>query len=199
MFIKLFKYSDYYHRFTQCLDLLSSCELSHREKFIDIFQERQFTLRHIFLQLMLKKYLQSKEQIIIVKSNTNSWLAINYPELYISLSESNDYFVVCISNSGIGIDIEYITPFSEMDEIVSSFFHKNEIKKYNKLPIYSKVLFFYKLWTAKEAYIKLAGIKEPNTYEVPINNLMKIKYENTEYNWKIIDGFYICCWAKNIY
>jgi 4'-phosphopantetheinyl transferase len=57
----------------------------------------------------------------------------------------------------IGIDIEFIRPIPDIDEIGKRIFSPNEYKKYHSLPENQKQTAFFNCWTRKEAFIKAIG------------------------------------------
>ncbi len=57
----------------------------------------------------------------------------------------------------VGVDIESIRPFKNMEEIVMSMFSKQEKEVFSALPEYMKQEAFFNCWTRKEAYIKAVG------------------------------------------
>lgn len=78
--------------------------------------------------------------------------------LFFSISHTEGFCAVCISDSPVGIDCEKIDPtYEEKINLFSSrYFCENEIeflKESNET-----LLSFFKIWTSKEAYIKKFGL-----------------------------------------
>lgn len=67
----------------------------------------------------------------------------------ISISHSGEFVLVGINEKEIGVDIEVIKPFDS--RLIKRYFTENEK---NYLKSYSD---FFKVWTVKEAYLKLTG------------------------------------------
>lgn len=81
----------------------------------------------------------------------------NYPELYFSLSHSEDYVVCAISDKEIGVDIQKEKD-NPLERVVARFFSTKENIIYQNLSSNEeKRSWFYRTWSAKEAYIKLTG------------------------------------------
>jgi 4'-phosphopantetheinyl transferase len=57
----------------------------------------------------------------------------------------------------IGIDVEYIRPMPEAEQIVKSFFSVYENNVFQHLPLCQKQLAFFNCWTRKEAFVKAIG------------------------------------------
>ncbi len=86
----------------------------------------------------------------------------NLPWLYFSVSHSGDLFACAMSETPIGLDIqEHILRKNETEEdamrrhikIAERFFHPDERQYISNDPLRR----FYKIWTAKESYVKLIG------------------------------------------
>lgn len=77
-------------------------------------------------------------------------------DVYFSISHSGDYVACIVSNVEVGIDIEKITDIDL--NIAKRFFAKGE---YEMILAFEnakdKLDAFYRIWTKKEAYIKMTG------------------------------------------
>lgn len=73
-----------------------------------------------------------------------------------NLSHSGDRAVYGISNSPIGIDLEYIHPLPAAD-LVDRFFSPTEQAIFHNLPIDIQQAAFFHAWVQKEAYLKACG------------------------------------------
>ncbi|MBI4649872.1 4'-phosphopantetheinyl transferase superfamily protein [Candidatus Desantisbacteria bacterium] len=58
----------------------------------------------------------------------------------------------------VGVDIEYIRPFENAEEIVERFFSEQEKVEFRNLPSQLKNNTFFIWWTRKEAYAKAIGL-----------------------------------------
>lgn len=83
-------------------------------------------------------------------------------DLFFSVSHSGEYFVCAFSPSPIGVDLQEIghlrseTPDSavpRLKRMAKRFFHPSEAE-YAEDDTYRR---FFRVWTAKEAYVKLTG------------------------------------------
>lgn len=175
---------------------LSTDELVSFHSLINPTAKLQFLERHLQLHISINSFLQSNKHIEIKKHVLGYWFIPQFPNLTISSSSSNEKYIICISYSKIGIDIEFIQDIPNMNSIVSMFFHSNEITYYNNLSPTEKLISFYKIWTAKEAFIKLLGFKEINLIKIPISEQMHSSNENIVYEWQILESNYIVCKAS---
>jgi 4'-phosphopantetheinyl transferase len=98
---------------------------------------------------------------------TNGKPQFKIPELNgieFSISHSKDFYAVAFSNKQIGLDIEYFsctkrTPDQQI-KIARRFFHPSEIDYLLRFSMTKTTELnkeFLKIWTAKEAYVKLLG------------------------------------------
>lgn len=99
---------------------------------------------------------------------------INKSSIFFNISHSHNMALFAISNEeNIGIDIEAVNRKIDFDEISKRFFSDRENEHIQALPISQKSIDFYKIWTAKEAFIKAIGqglsfpLKE---FEISLNN-----------------------------
>ena len=75
----------------------------------------------------------------------------------------------------IGVNIEYVTPFREMEMIVDRHFSASEKTKIHALSDYKKLNSLYRYWTYSEAYLKSIG----EGIAFPLENL-DVSFDNDE-------------------
>jgi 4'-phosphopantetheinyl transferase len=78
--------------------------------------------------------------------------------LQFNLSHSGEialYAVAC--ERQIGIDIERLRPFSELEQIAKRFFSNREYEELRALSPSQQHDAFFRYWTLKEAYVKATG------------------------------------------
>ncbi len=78
-------------------------------------------------------------------------------DVHFSVSHSGKYFACAFADVQIGLDIQECKNRPDEAErcirIAKRFFHRDEIDSLEK----SAVSAFYRIWTAKEAYVKMTG------------------------------------------
>jgi 4'-phosphopantetheinyl transferase len=80
-------------------------------------------------------------------------------ELHFNLTRSGDCCLIAVSSVGpIGIDVERVVAFPEMEEIVRRRFAPPEAAAIGELSGDRRVRAFYNCWTRKEAYLKARGV-----------------------------------------
>ena len=83
---------------------------------------------------------------------------INHLDLNFNISHSGNLGVIAISkNKQIGIDIEQIVELNDLNDLIDLIFTENEIRQIGLLDQIDKTKMFYKIWTAKEAFVKAIG------------------------------------------
>jgi 4'-phosphopantetheinyl transferase len=75
-----------------------------------------------------------------------------------NLAHSNELALCALTCSGeIGIDLEYVQPLPDAEQIASRFFAKNELTRLLMLHENQRAEIFLTYWTCKEAFIKAVG------------------------------------------
>ncbi len=78
----------------------------------------------------------------------------NYPDIYFNLSHSENYVACAVSDSPVGVDIEYI---HDIDlNIAKHYFYGSEYDYI--LNNDNKEKAFFDLWVLKESYMKMTGL-----------------------------------------
>lgn len=127
---------------------------------------------------------------IIVKYNNNGKPYISNYSIYYSISHDDDMIICAINNYPIGVDI---IKKERMKNDISNFFCN-----YDELNYVKSVNDLCKIFSLKEAYIKLLGlsIHDINNISIVENNKISldksILYKNIDYN-----GYYISICYKN--
>lgn len=101
--------------------------------------------------------------------------------VFFSISHSNDLVIVVISNEEVGVDLEKIRPFSFSK--IKHAFTDSELQYLQLNPVRT-----LKLWTIKEAVLKLLGVGlmgRPQSVHINLNNF-KTATRKHQY-FKIID------------
>ncbi len=84
-------------------------------------------------------------------ANTNETLNFN-------LSHSKGLALYVVSREfNLGIDLEYMRPMSDIEQLAKRFFSPREYNAIASLPNNEKQVAFFQAWTCKEAYLKATG------------------------------------------
>ncbi|MEP0859815.1 MAG: 4'-phosphopantetheinyl transferase superfamily protein [Ignavibacterium sp.] len=87
-----------------------------------------------------------------IENQKLSYLKFNY-------SHSGDLIVYALNRDAeIGVDIELVKEIPDLNSLVKNYFSDNEQKAFLSLNTpRDKIIFFYKIWTRKEAFFKALG------------------------------------------
>lgn len=73
-----------------------------------------------------------------------------------NLSHAGRWVVCALAPTAVGIDVEQLRPFDLL--LAWRFFHRRECAALAVQPIAAQNDYFFRLWTAKEAYLKALGL-----------------------------------------
>ena len=147
---------------------LSHCLSKGEEERLDRFSSHLARDRRCVawgsLRFILARYLDcSPREIQIVREGLGR-PEISYPNaagLSFSLSHSEDFGLVAVSNNAVGVDIERVDPKIDAERVAERFFSPGESEKLRGLPRDEKTVAFFRLWVLKEAYLKAHGETVP--------------------------------------
>jgi len=139
--------------------LLSVDELERAERFYFPHLGREFTIAmgpprsaHALLDTPADRIRFSTEE--------NGKPAVREPStnLQFNLSHSGELAAFAFSmDCEVGIDIEEIRPFPEMESVARQFFSPSEIDDLANAPAIDRLTAFFRCWTRKEAGLKATG------------------------------------------
>lgn len=123
-----------------------------RFKFID--DRRRMVFGYELLSKMLaEKYKVSEEEVEITNLPSGKPVAmVKGKEVFVSISHSGDFVASAVSDTPVGVDLEVIREFKPSVLKALSDEEQEFIEKSK-----DKSSAFLKIWTAKEAYLKLTG------------------------------------------
>lgn len=120
--------------------------------------KKQFSAGLYFCSLILKKDFDVFTAKYVFNSNGKPFL--NSEGYGFSISYTDDYvYVAVVRNEMVGIDAEKIKKI-DLD-VSKEFMTERELINIEKQV--NKYEYFYKIWTLKEAYVKLIGVGIDNT------------------------------------
>ncbi len=142
------------------------------------------------LRILLGRYLNKDPRVLNFIPGLNKKPTLQTqgrPNLDFNTCHSGDYILIALGLSPLGIDIEKIENFSELQETMQLIFNDDEISFIQKQA--SPLLAFYKLWTRKEALLKAASTGIINQLkDIPcLNGKHLIDYNllNNSFAWQV--------------
>jgi 4'-phosphopantetheinyl transferase len=141
--------------------LLAKEEKARADRFKFDIHRHHFIAARANLRIILSHYLSLPSQEIEFSYSPKGKPFLNdYQNLEFNLSHSQDLAVCAVTeNSVLGIDLEYFSSnqrdSEKIQNIAERFLSKTESEIIQASASKSKI--FYKIWTAKEAYLKATG------------------------------------------
>lgn len=139
--------------------ILSPDEKNRASKFHFPQHQRRFTVARGILRKLLADYLNLNPQNIRF-----NYLERGKPELVgdrclqFNVSHSEELALYAIGlTSPVGVDVEFLRPSPDIEQIAARFFTKREYEELRSLPPLDKTVAFFRCWTRKEAYLKACG------------------------------------------
>jgi 4'-phosphopantetheinyl transferase len=138
--------------------LLSFDEREKSERFIFEKDKKRYVLRHGVLRMILGSCLALQPAHVPLSYEHHGKPVLVGTDLSFNMSESAGYAVYAVTRRRrIGVDIEQIRAFPEMDSIARSLFCKSEYEFLCGRPESQKQRMFFELWARKEAVLKAIG------------------------------------------
>lgn len=120
--------------------------------------KNEFSAGLYFCSLILQKDFSSVVREYIFNLNGKPFLMSGEFGFNISYTD-NDVYIAIAKGSEIGIDVEEVNDINL--NVSQEFMSKRELRKLKG--VQNKYEYFYKIWTLKEAYLKLVGSGINNT------------------------------------
>ena len=141
---------------------LSADERNRAERFYFEQHRNRFIAGRGILRTILARYLgidpsevqfgyEPRGKPILAETSGDSRLCFN-------LSHSQGLALYAVGRDrSLGIDLEYIRPISDAEQLAKRFFSAQEYAVIRALPPSQKQETFFRYWTCKEAYLKATG------------------------------------------
>lgn len=137
--------------------LLSYDEQSRIQLFRFDYLRKRYLHRRATLRLLLAMYTNQKPADIIFQTNEHSKPFLPNEIIHFNVSHSEHMALIAFSHFNIGVDIEAIVEIDDAHRVVKYHFSEYEQKFWFSLGKGDNVTAFYKIWTSKEALVKLVG------------------------------------------
>ncbi|RAP52493.1 MAG: hypothetical protein BZ137_08615 [Methanosphaera sp. rholeuAM130] len=112
---------------------------------------------------------------------------VNYPNIHFNMSHSGKYVACAISDTQVGIDIEYNDPTIDLN-IARNYFFNSEYENIIKSKNPSDE--FFKYWVLKESYMKYTGLGfnlPLDSFEIIIEEDMRLKNDKNDIKFNLFD------------
>ena len=151
--------------------ILSPDERERAERLISEQYKNRFVAGRGILRSLLGKYLRMQPERIQFRYNQWGKPMLDVSNiLHFNLSHSNGVALFAFAKTGeIGVDIEFISPETNIEQTAALVFSKNELALLQSAPPDLRRSIFFKYWTRKEAFMKASGegfSVAPNGFDV---------------------------------
>lgn len=103
---------------------------------------------------------------------------------YISISRTDGLTAVCASGRPVGLDVERICDHALDPALARHFFSPAEQDYLNSCPPKERVVAFFRIWTLKEAFVKVSGLGfriEPASFSVASAGRLSLSIPSLEH------------------
>jgi 4'-phosphopantetheinyl transferase len=144
------------------LELLNAClDANEIKRAIGYKQEKdrqRFIVSRAMLRIILAKYLDKQPATVEFYTDENKKPHVKNTgtDLHFNISHTDDFVVITVDNTPVGIDLEKINGTFVFENILEKIFTADEIKAIQDNDDHSRHM-FYRLWTRKEALLKASG------------------------------------------
>ncbi|WP_100623322.1 4'-phosphopantetheinyl transferase family protein [Candidatus Coxiella mudrowiae] len=137
---------------------LSMEEKARIQRLVNSQHRRYYIASHSALHAILALYLPTPGTLRFRYDDYGKPYLLNDASLYFNLSDSHTVALYAITtNREVGVDIESIRSNIHTEDIAERFFSPDEIAAFRRLPQNQHLEGFFRIWTLKEAYIKIIG------------------------------------------
>lgn len=162
--------------------------------------EDSFTPKFKYESMYGRKLLENMTGINdeqLLKGEYGKPYAVGKSDLFFNISHSNGYVACFVSDNEVGCDIQNTAKDSQIIQIAKRFFTDSEFHALKSLEPDEQKIYFYRIWCAKESYLKLLGTglsKELNSFEVVLpDNIGDVFRINDSYLKEyMVDNEYLC-------
>ncbi|MCI5047985.1 MAG: 4'-phosphopantetheinyl transferase superfamily protein [Aquisalinus sp.] len=138
--------------------LLSETEIARARHYRFREHRHRFILRRAFQRIILAAYTGADpRQLAYAMDHPDKPMLADYPELQLSAANSGETGLLCVSHSLVGIDLEQVAEQPALNLVAQDNFTRSEQQRLAGLSGADWLAAFTRLWTQKEAILKLLG------------------------------------------
>lgn len=140
-------------------EILSAEERDRMKGFKFPVDQYIFLVSHVTLRLLLGEYVQLLPESLLFQYGTRGKPYLHLPnqEIHFNLSHTKEHICVLVSSHVCGVDVEKNNPSFPIEEVAGKIFSPAECKELFSRSGEGRILYFFQLWTLKEAYLKATG------------------------------------------
>lgn len=137
--------------------ILRTDELERAGRYVQTKDSNRFIISRGVLRHILGLYLSRPPASIELGEGLNKKPLVLNPAntgLYYNVSHSGDWILIAVAGSEIGVDIEFVNPVFDFNEVMPDIFKPDEALFVEQADSAAR---FFRLWTRKEALAKATG------------------------------------------
>jgi 4'-phosphopantetheinyl transferase len=141
--------------------LLSEAERERSLKYRFEVDRNRFIVRRGRLRRILAGYLRNEPQAVQFRTGEfgKLCLADSSRSLEFSVTHSQAMALFAVTQAGtVGVDLECVRPLPDLEMMIDSCLSPSERGTLETFPATSRLEYFYRHWTCKEAYLKAIGV-----------------------------------------
>ena len=116
-------------------------------------KKKASAIAYLLLRLALSETYGINETVEFNYADKGKPLLKKYPHIHFNLSHSKTVVACAISNNEVGVDVQYITPVTDL--LAKRVLTGQEYDEFKSSLIPDE--YFCEIWTIKESYLKLIG------------------------------------------
>jgi 4'-phosphopantetheinyl transferase len=172
------------------LNLLSADELERRASFRFDEDKRRFSLTREVLRILVGAHTHTDPPDVAFSISPAGKPRLANPScnLRFNVTHSGDFAMIALARDReVGVDLEMQRPDLAGEELVARCFSENGHHRWLQMAVARRTEAFFRLWTAKEAFIKAtgAGLSMPlNSFDVELLEGCELRLAATRQNPK---------------
>ena len=138
---------------------LSSEELTRAGRFFQEQDKQRYLAAHVALRRLIgSKTGRPAATLEFLTGHLGKPHIDIKPSWYFNLSHSGNLALIALSSQReVGVDIEVLSDSSDVNGMAEQHFSENELLDWSELPQSQQAEAFYRIWTRKEACVKVTG------------------------------------------
>lgn len=150
--------SQWKNNLNELASVLSQEEISRKVKLISQNRQEDYVISRGVLRSILAQYLEVAAENVPLKTYPNGKPYLPGSDLQFNISHSEDLFLYgFVLDVPIGVDLQQVYPISNINTLIKNYFspYEQQILSTEKKTRLKDL--FFRIWTAKEAYLKGTG------------------------------------------
>lgn len=135
-------------------EALSEIELKKADRFLHFGDKKKFIVSKYMLRNLLSKLISTTPASILFELTQHKKPAIK-EKVEFNITHSNNIVLIAINKNPVGLDIEFINKDFDYESLMPRVF--NEPEQFYINSNNNRLIYFYLLWTRKEALLKATG------------------------------------------